>query len=455
MAPRDDDKAMGGLLRRSLARDAAAGNACPEPDILAAYCERSLDAEEMARHEQHFSECARCREQLAAIFRAEGVTEIPVVQEAMEDVAAAPRTMAASPVAAHAPEKRARPGIFDWRWLAPVAAAILVVVFIYGRNASRLGKPQSSGKQVAMTKPEAVPPFELTDRESSALRQIAPLPTPPEPRAKSMGRTQPAAPPARRELPQMTRNYAAAPPSQDKKINPTGALRSDYESRNDLKKRAEAATTTAMEKQAPAELDTLSAAKTDADVVPATRASSAAPTPGVAAPTQAETKMGGTRAGVAGQKSLVGGMVNSEKQKQTAAGTNAAASVAVMSQALQVQSSAPVIQTPDAGVQYRIPGAGVVERSSDGGATWQGQSVKSKAEILAGAAPSENVCWLVGRGGIILLTTDGQKWRKIPSPSAVDLVGVTAADAASATVTAADGREFSTKDGGRTWQLMK
>ena len=305
-----------------------------------------------------------------------------------------------------------------------------------------------------MTKPEAVPPSELTDRESSALRQIAPLPTPPEPRAKSMGRTQPAAPPARRELPQMAKNYSLAPPSQDKKINPTGALRSEYETRNDLSKRAEAATATAMEKQTPAELDALSAAKTDADVATATSALTAAPTPGAAASTQVETKAG-TRAGAAGQKSLVGGMANSRKQMQTAAGTNAAASVAVMSQALQVQSSAPVIQTPDAGVQYRIPGAGVVERSSDGGATWQGQSVKSNAEILAGAAPSENVCWLVGRRGVILLTTDGQKWKKILPPAAVDLVGVTAADAASATVTAADGREFSTKDGGRTWQLMK
>jgi hypothetical protein len=454
MAPRDDDKAMDGLLRRSLARDASAGNACPEPDILAAYCERSLDVEEMARHEAHFSQCARCREQLAAIFRAESVAEIPVVQEATAAAAAAPRAMPPSPVAAYAPEKRARPGIFDWRWLAPVAAAILVVVFIYGRHASRLGKPQSSGNQVAMTKPEAVPPAGLTDTESSAQHPAVPLPAPPKPRATGKGAAQPTAPPVGRELPQMARNSAPATPLPDREVNRIGVLRSEYESRNDLKKRAEAATATSMEKQTPAELDSLSATKTDADIARAKSAPTAAPTPGAAASTQVETKAG-TRGGAAGQKSLVGGMVNSGKQKQTAAGTNAAANVAVMSQAVTVQSSAPVIQTPDAGVQYRIPGAGVVERSSDGGATWQGQSVKPNSEILAGAAPSENVCWLVGRGGIILLTTDGQKWRKIPSPSAVDLVGVTAADAASATVTAADGREFSTKDGGRTWQLMK
>jgi Photosynthesis system II assembly factor YCF48 len=455
MAPRDDDKAMDGLLRRSLARDAAAGNACPEPDILAAYCERSLDAEEMARHDQHFSECARCREKLAAIFRAGSVTEIPVVQEAMEAAEAAPRAMAPSPVAAYAPEKRARPGIFDWRWLAPVAAAILVVVFIYGRNASRLGKPQSSGKQVAMTKPEAVPPAGLTDTESSAQHPAVPLPAPPKPRATGKGAAQPTAPPVGRELPQMARNSAPATPLPDREVNRIGVLRSEYESRNDLKKRAEAATATSMEKQTPAELDSLSATKTDADIARAKSAPTAAPTPSATARTQAETKEAGTRPEAAGQKSLVGGMANPRKQAQGAAGATATDNLRVTSQVLQVQAAAPVIQTPDAGVQYRIPGAGVVERSSDGGATWQGQSVKSNAEILAGAAPSEKVCWLVGRGGVILLTTDGQNWKKIPSPAAVDLVGVTAADATFATVTVADGRRFSTQNGGRTWQLMK
>jgi photosystem II stability/assembly factor-like uncharacterized protein len=147
--------------------------------------------------------------------------------------------------------------------------------------------------------------------------------------------------------------------------------------------------------------------------------------------------------------------VNSAKQKQAAAGANADANGTVTSEVLEVESATTVIQTPDAGVQYRIPGAGFVERSSDGGATWQGQSVKSDAEILAGAAPSVNVCWLVGRRGVILMTTDGKNWKKVSSPAVVDLVGVTAADAAFATVTAADGQRFSTGNGGRTWQLMK
>lgn len=455
MPPRDDDKAMDGLLRRSLARDAAAANTCPEPDILAAYCERSLDADEMARYEQHFSECARCREQLAAIFRAGRVAEIPVPQEMMDTGAAVPRAIAMSPAATRAPEKLTRHGKIDWRWLAPVAAAILVVVFIYGRNAFRFEKPQILGNQVAMTKPEAVPPSELTDRESSAQYQSAPLPAPAKPRTGGNGVAPPATSPVPRELPQIARNFAAAPPLRDKKTNPTDALRGELETRNDLSKRAEATPPTAKEKEAPAEVDAFSSANSDESLARAKSAPSAAPTPGTAGPAQAETKMQGTGAGVAGQKSMVGGMASSRNQKQTAADTNGAADVTMMSQMVQVQSAAQMIQTPDASVQYRIQGAGVVERSKDGGATWQGQRVKANAEILAGAAPSENVCWLVGRGGVILMTSDGKKWKRIPSPAVVDFVGVTASDASFATVTAVDGQKFSTQNGGMTWQLMK
>src|SRR5271155_770720 len=70
MASREENEAVAGLLRRSLARDAAA-DACPEPEFLAAYFEHSLDAAETARYDQHFSGCSRCREQLAAMVRAD------------------------------------------------------------------------------------------------------------------------------------------------------------------------------------------------------------------------------------------------------------------------------------------------------------------------------------------------------------------------------------------------
>src|ERR1700677_4978689 len=108
---RDKDKQAAELLRRSLAAPTgAAGSeigACPDPDILAAYAERSLDADEAARLNMHFSQCARCREQLVVLVRARdsaGATE----------------------------EKRPRAPsmVWDWRWLAPAAAAIIFLIVV-------------------------------------------------------------------------------------------------------------------------------------------------------------------------------------------------------------------------------------------------------------------------------------------------------------------------------------
>ncbi|MEP6919243.1 MAG: glycosyl hydrolase, partial [Acidobacteriota bacterium] len=57
----------------------------------------------------------------------------------------------------------------------------------------------------------------------------------------------------------------------------------------------------------------------------------------------------------------------------------------------------------------------------------------------------------VGRAGTVLLSSDGASWRIRPFPAGVDLVSVRATDANIATVTATDGRRFSTADGGLTW----
>jgi hypothetical protein len=453
MAPRDDDKALDGLLRRSLARDRAAANTCPDPDILAAYSDRSLDADEMERHEQHFSECARCREQLAAIFRPASVAEIPTNQVVKDSaVAKAPQAMAMSPAATHARQELARPRRFNWRWLAPVAAAILLVAFVYKRNVTRLGTPLISRNQVAMSKPEALPPVSLVDSDSSSPHLTEPTRVPAESRTKSNGGVPSAAAPfVRRELSQTARNYPTAPPMRDQEAHRVDELGSDYEIRNALKKRAEAAASNNLEKSAPSELDTLTNAKDKRDSAPSASTPGAARTPAATPPTRAESTQAGRQAAAAGQKSIVGGMLNDRKQMQTSASTT----VTVTSQAVVAESPAPAIQTPDAAVQYRIAGAGVVERSDDGGATWQGQRVMANAEILAGAAPSVNVCWLVGRGGMVLMTNDGKNWKKVPSATTVDLVAVTAADAMFATITTADGRKFSTQNGGMTWKLLK
>jgi len=72
--------------------------------------------------------------------------------------------------------------------------------------------------------------------------------------------------------------------------------------------------------------------------------------------------------------------------------------------------------------------------------------------IVAGSAPAGTVCWLVGRGGTVLVTTDGVRFVRVATPAVSDLGAIVATDARTAIVTAADGRRFRTVDQGATWQ---
>jgi len=92
-----------------------------------------------------------------------------------------------------------------------------------------------------------------------------------------------------------------------------------------------------------------------------------------------------------------------------------------------------------------------VQRSADGGATWQTQTTGVSDTLSGGSSPTPSVCWLVGPGGIVLRTTDGRSWTRIPFPEAVPLISIRATDDQTATVTTEDGRQFATEDGGRRW----
>ena len=75
--------------------------------------------------------------------------------------------------------------------------------------------------------------------------------------------------------------------------------------------------------------------------------------------------------------------------------------------------------------------------------------------LAAGASPGGRVCWLAGRSGAVLVTTDGTRFSRVSAPAPADFVSVSATDARNATVAAADGRRFRTTDQGATWTLQE
>jgi hypothetical protein len=121
-------------------------------------------------------------------------------------------------------------------------------------------------------------------------------------------------------------------------------------------------------------------------------------------------------------------------------------------QVLEERSMDKVIDTPIPSVKWRITAAGFVERSEDGGKTWIGQEPDPAAHLIAGSAPTDKVCWLVGKEGIVLVTKDAMNWKKVPPPVEEDITSVSAKSAAAATVTTSDGRRFTTKNEGKKWK---
>jgi photosystem II stability/assembly factor-like uncharacterized protein len=112
----------------------------------------------------------------------------------------------------------------------------------------------------------------------------------------------------------------------------------------------------------------------------------------------------------------------------------------------------PTIASRDVSVQWRVRRDGVIERSGDSGATWSATGGRAEGAVLAGASPSSNVCWLVGRAGLVMLTSDGRTWRRATAPAIADIASVEALDERQATIRTTGGASYQTIDGGATWR---
>jgi hypothetical protein len=461
-----EDNSLDGLLRRSLARGAPQEE-CPGAELLAAYSERTLEEHEIARCEKHFSQCSRCRELLAAMVHSSPEAEAP--QEALHVMAAAasparitgqavqvePERSAGRASSAAEHDKTA-PRLLRWWWLAPVAATLLIAVFLYVLHRAATTPTLDMSRELAMSRTEPG----LTDEKKS---------TPVENRAPATPASSPAATDSElkkrdeissevegkfiQNLPSLDRNYVAAPA-------PTAGARAG----------AASSASTSAERISPAP----SHAKIPQGVVSGGAASGAAGGVGAAPPrpsekgapsnvpapsAQTEAVVVQQQAGELDQLQQQSQQQELQQQRQLTPQDQrafepkpkSATSTVTVTSAANMISTIIAIPTPDKNVIYRIVGAGFVERTTDGGATWQGQLVSQNADFTSGSAPTPKICWLVGRGGAIFRTSDGSNWKKIPPPASVDLVGVNATDASTVTVTAADGQKYSTENSGKIW----
>jgi hypothetical protein len=359
------------LLRQSIARDASAAGACPDPGLLAAYYERSLDATEAERLEEHLSGCWLCREQIAAMVRAE---------ESAIDGAPVP-----------AKPKWAR--LWDWRWLAPAAAAVLAIALLW------------SARRPTAKVPEQQPLIAVS--QSPAVERNAPWSSHP--------------------------TYPGSPKTRERLVaRDGGPPRSELKKQNASPDEVQNQKVVDSNNPAPAPAPALSRMN------PSSQAANEQSAGGIAG-----SAANGSSSGAAKQQQLA--LVRPELMTRYSANEK---------ESLQAAYRRNIeIRSPDPEVLWRAAGTGYIARSTDGGITWQAQQPLTDVHLLTGVAVSPSICWIAGRDGIILLTKDGANWATIPPPVHADFVNISARDGSSATVTTADGRRFATQDAGKNWQL--
>jgi hypothetical protein len=129
------------------------------------------------------------------------------------------------------------------------------------------------------------------------------------------------------------------------------------------------------------------------------------------------------------------------------AGTGAAAISARGGQALQIVAA-------DGNARWRVTAARL-EFAPRAGAPWTPAVLPTDASLLTtGSAPAGTICWMAGRDGLVVVSTDGRRFVRTTVPAAADIVRVVADGARTAVVTTGDGRRFQTADQGATWSAL-
>jgi hypothetical protein len=105
--------------------------------------------------------------------------------------------------------------------------------------------------------------------------------------------------------------------------------------------------------------------------------------------------------------------------------------------------------------RWRVLASGAAERSTDSGATWTRVAIDPPVHVINGSSSSRTSCWLIGRQGIVLLSTDGVRFQRVTSPTSSELSTIRATSARQSTVTTVDGRTFVTMNGGGSWRETK
>ena len=438
-------------------RSGAAQAACPDAETLAAYHERNLSLEEMARWKEHISTCEACQEALGLVETTERQLvedweweRVPVHQSLSALGGQATETTVRTAQAAASPVAflRRRPLLLRWAVpLGAVAAGVLVFIGFYEQRAEKM-VPSSSA--VMVLRDVAAPPGPALDQQQSKVQE----PSESKDEEKDLAA-------AERSVQKKEKTILAAPSPRPVDGMGSGAGAGIVNGKLDYDAAANKKAATP-----PPPAPDISAGVVAGDAVTQNSpivAAAPRPAPPKPAPMTSGAVVGGAAGGQrarANEKSVPAAATESVTVETQAAPLNGRDDRMMMKQGVSSQvvevtgSASGLILTPDNRVFWKLQPAGTVQLTTDGGKDWKSLETGANEFLTTGFAPSSNVCWIAGRSGTLLLTKDrGSHWSKINTPIAGDLGGVRAADAKHASIwDEARHTSYETSDGGSTWQ---
>jgi hypothetical protein len=437
------------------------GAACSDAEMLAAYHEGALAADQSASLKTHLAGCDRCQQVLAHL---QATDEIPAMA-ATESVAASAQLQA--------PAERKSVRVLHgrkntaWRWVVPAGAlAAVLLIWITARENRSLQFPLRNSDKHA-----ASPEVAKNIPRSSAISQSAPTTLPPETTPKkdasatdafsavTAATGPPAAPKPQLRSPAKDKSSLQANEALSA-ANNFNQLSDDSRNGSPAPAPERRGKKDAQPLQAASTADSVSGTLEKSEVTEAKRKTKTAESTSIASanrdyqPGLATAAAAPPRANPSGgaqattEPAAVGGVTQGQdKNGRSPFGRQAEVRLA--------NSIGDVtISAPGERVSWRIGQAGLIGFSSDNEKSWTVQQSGVIADLLAGSASSDQVCWIVGRSGTILRTTDGgAHWQKIRPPAQDDFRSIFAVNARQATVPGSSA-SFQTIDGGLTWHKV-
>ena len=441
---------------------------CPDAEVIAAYHEKSLQSDEIARWENHFATCTRCRKVLQVLAAS---VDTPLDEKEVarlgQLVAAARSPLEATTRTAEA----ARPVRLNWRrrWLAPAMGIAAVLAIWFATHPPRRAAEENSPEILIAQAPKSeVQPSE----EAQTKQQSAEL-------SGTLGKNSNTDMEAAKDRAARTTQSRNTPADSLAKKNPDDGsvareiapssnapennLRDEKKEKSEFNTYQSSGAVAGLSAPAPAARAAATPPATAPPPAPAPQAqdkvqSTIEAPPITPAPPSASQSVQVTEAApqVQTANSALSGSLNESTAKDVPLKGRNYGSLLKLDAAGEFSLQ---IKSPSGKILWRAGKGGVIQRSADAGRTWTSQKSPLQEDWLAGAAASDNVCWIAGRSGAIARTTDGNHWKKIaPPPMAADSSGklpdwnsITASDAKNVTITASDQRYFSTQNAGKTW----